>query len=90
MAYVTKDLNPIHLGFLENTQSIWLYANTAGDTEATIKGAGFVSDASNKGVKVGDLVIVFNVAGVAANAAILAIASISAGAASIGASVIIT
>ena len=59
MAYVPADLAPLAGGQLENNQTVWTYRNSAGDTEATIKGAGFFSDAFNRRMLLGDLVIVF-------------------------------
>lgn len=58
MAYTTATLNPLGTGFLENTQTVWLY--TSSDSEATIKGAAYFSDGANKGVKAGDVLIAIN------------------------------
>jgi hypothetical protein len=67
MAYVTADLCKMAAGLLEDQTMLWIYRNTAGDSEATIKGAGFFADAWQHGVKAGDLCFVANVAN-AANA----------------------
>jgi hypothetical protein len=42
----------------EGTFKEWVYVTT--DSEATVKGAGYFSDAGKKGVFVGDLVMVVN------------------------------
>ena len=62
MAYNSQNLAPIQNGFLENTQTIWLYNNSAGDAEATVKGAGYFADAFNRKMQLGDLVIVITAA----------------------------
>ena len=62
MAYNSQNLAPIQNGFLENTQTIWIYNNSAGDTEPTVKGAGYFADAFNRKLQQGDLVIVITAA----------------------------
>ena len=59
MAYTSNDLTVLGGGFIENTASVWLYANTAHDSEATINGSAIFSDGDKKGMKKGDLVIAF-------------------------------
>lgn len=71
MAYVPGDLNPMFPGALENQNNIWQYFNTAGDTEATIKGASFFSDAFNRRMHAGDIVVCYNIAGAVNSSAIL-------------------
>lgn len=74
--YVSKDVTVLSNGFIENTQSVFLYANTGGDSAATMIGAGYVTDGIQKGMKVGDLVICFNSGGTAANIELLTVASL--------------
>ena len=71
MAYTARDLQPMHLASLENTQTVWLYLNTAGDSEATIKGASYFSDAYDRKMQAGDVVLCFNLSGAANSAAFL-------------------
>jgi hypothetical protein len=56
MAYTSATLVPLQTGYLENTQTLWLY--TTADSEATVKGANYINDALVRGVKKGDLVFV--------------------------------
>lgn len=57
MAYVTADLNlAISLPGGAGGQ-IWHYQNTADDTLAAQRGADFIADGYDKGLKVGDKVI---------------------------------
>lgn len=91
MAYATNELTVMNGGLLESNQNLWLYRNTAGDSEITVKGAGYISDGSNKGMKVGDVVFVFNVGGTASSTAILNASAVTAGgAATVAAGVVIT
>lgn len=94
MAYVTADLNPLAPGLLESQTQIWIYRNTAGDSESTIKGASFFSDAYNKRMFAGDIVFVFNVGGSLNSAAILQVNATAptkaAPGATVGATVVIT
>jgi hypothetical protein len=61
MAYIPDNLalmlNPVG----GDLQRLFFYKNTPLDTNATIIGAGFMSDFAAKGGRVGDLVIAVNV-----------------------------
>lgn len=87
MAYTTASLVPMQTGFLENTLTIWLY-NTA-DSEATVKGANYFSDALARGMKKGDLVWMINPATPLAAILQVAASPTSSGVA-VGATVVIT
>lgn len=90
MAYATNELTVMGGGFLENTQSIWMYANTAGDSEATIKGNAYFSDGVKKGMKVGDPVFLFNVGGTASTTVILVVSDITTNPCTVAADLAIT
>lgn len=94
MAYATADLNPLAAGLLESQTQIWIYRNTAGDSEATVKGASYFSDAFDKGLKAGDIVFIFNVGGSLNSSAILQVNATaptkSAKGATVAATVVIT
>lgn len=86
MAYTTGTLNLMNTSPLETTVGFWSYTTT--DSEATVKGAGYVSDATKKGMKKGDIVYVINAATPACY--LLQVASITAGAGALGATVVVT
>ena len=87
MAYTSATLVPLQNGFLENTLTVWLYSST--DSEATVKGANYFSDALARGIKKGDIIIAINAT--APSAAILQVAAAptSSGVA-VGATVVVT
>jgi hypothetical protein len=87
MAYTTATLVPMQNGFLENTLTVWLYSTA--DVEATVKGANYFTDALARGMKKGDLVIMFNPATPAAAILQVAAAPTSSGVA-VGATVVVT
>lgn len=78
MAYVSGNLNMV-VDTLESTITSWWYSTT--DSLATVLAAGYISDASRKGLVKGDLVSVFNMA--TPSAVFLQVASIVAGAANL-------
>lgn len=86
MAYTTGNMNLTSMAPLSSSVKIWLY--TTADSEATVKGAGYVSDATNKGMKKGDIVWVVNQSTPAVY--LLQVASITAGAGALGATVVVT
>lgn len=90
MAYATNDLTVMSSGFLESSQSIWLYRNTAGDSAAVIKGNAYFSDGLLKGMKLGDVVFVFNVGNTAADTNIYAVSNVTTEAVTVAAGVSIT
>lgn len=77
MAYAPSELTVMNGGFLESSQNIWLYRNTAGDSASTVKGNGYFSDGVKKGMKVGDIVTIYNLGGTAASTALYAVSDIS-------------
>ena len=85
MAYVSGSLN-MATSNLEGTFKEWTYLTT--DSEATVKGSGYISDATKKGMLKGDIVMVVNQTTPAAY--ILQVASVTAGAATLAASVVVT
>jgi acyl-coenzyme A synthetase/AMP-(fatty) acid ligase len=87
MAYNSATLVPLQTGYLENTQTVWLYSTV--DSEATVKGANYFSDALARGLKKGDIVLTLFPATPAA--AILQVAANpTAAGASVGATVVVT
>lgn len=87
MAYTSATLVPLQTGYLENTQTLWLY--TTADSEATVKGANYISDALVRGVKKGDLVFVITPTTPAAFILQVAASPTAAGVA-VGATVVVT
>lgn len=80
MTYATNNFDLFTApNLIESTFGMWCYRST--DSLATIFGAGYVSDASKKGVKVGDLVLVVNAA--SSVVALVTVASITTGAATL-------
>lgn len=59
MAYTGATLSQI-AGTLEGGWKLWAY--TTSDSLATVKGAGYISDAANRGMETGDWVMVINTA----------------------------
>ena len=57
MAYDGSKLSQLG-GTLEGGFKLWAY--TTSDSLATVKGAGYLSDAGNRGMETGDLVLVIN------------------------------
>ena len=94
MAYATADLLILGAGALENQNAVWLYLNTAGDSESTIKGSSYFSDAYDRRMHAGDIVYVFNVGGSVNSSAILQVNATaptkSAKGATVAATVVIT
>jgi hypothetical protein len=90
MAYVSSAFNLTSTSPLESNFKQWNYVTT--DSEATVKGAGYISDAGKKGVSKGDIVFVVNQSTPAAY--ILQVASLTgagyAATATLGASVLVT
>lgn len=86
MAYTTKTLVPCPSAYLECTQQIWMYSSA--DADGTIVGAGYVTDAGVRGMKVGDLVDAINPTGPKYKR--YQVASITAGAATLQAPTAIT
>lgn len=86
MAYTTGTMNLLLGSPLESNWGMWSYITT--DSEATVKGAGYVSDAANKGMKVGDWVMVTNQATPAGY--LLMCSAISAGAGTLAADIVVT
>lgn len=87
MAYTSATLVPMQTGYLENTQTVWLYSTA--DTEATVKGANYFTDALARGLKKGDIVLTLFPATPAA--AILQVAANpTAAGVSVGATVVVT
>lgn len=58
MAYITKNLSEITVAIGGAGPRIWFYWTS--DSQATIAGAGYISDAGNKRMQVGDVVWVFS------------------------------
>src|SRR5580692_7173300 len=58
MAYITKNLSELTTPIGGAGQRLWLYWTA--DSQATVAGAGYISDASNKRMQVGDVVWVFS------------------------------
>lgn len=85
MAYTTGTLSQVFGGPIEGAWSLWVY--TTSDSLATVKGAGYISDAANKGMAVGHFVMVVNTATPAY--AMYAVASISSGAATLATTAIV-
>lgn len=87
MAYTGNTLSLITTAPIEGGWKEWTYVTS--DSLATVKGAGYISDASNRGMEVGDFVNVINTSTPAY--AIYAVTSISAGAATLaGTAVVLT
>ena len=59
MAYAKNELSKLGGGFIEDSAQVWLYLNSAADSLATVKGSLYFSDGDLKGMKIGDLVIVY-------------------------------
>ena len=61
MAYTTANLNRL-VGDIDNSVpgSLWIYSSA--DADATVKASNYFTDMLNKGVKVGDVILV-NVVG---------------------------
>lgn len=58
MAYVTKDLNLVAPAVGQGLGgSVWTYINADADTAVAMRGADFVSDGEDKGMKVNDIVL---------------------------------
>jgi hypothetical protein len=58
MAYITKDLNLVAASVGQgNGGTVWTYINADGDAAAVLRGADFVTDGEDKGMKVNDFVI---------------------------------
>jgi len=77
MAYNSQDLANVSAGDLvQSRQSVYHYYNSAGDSVATIIGAGYVTDAIQRGLKVGDVVWVWNVGGTNSAVEILTVSSL--------------
>lgn len=84
MAYTGNTFSQL-AGTIEGGFKLWVY--TTGDALATVKGAGYFSDAVNRGVEVGDIVLVINTATPAF--AIYAVSAVSAGAATVAGTAIV-
>ena len=84
MAYTGNTFSQI-AGTIEGGFKLWLYSSS--DSLATIKGAGYFSDAANRGVEVGDFVMVVNTATPAF--AIYAVSAVSSGAATVAGTAIV-
>jgi hypothetical protein len=61
MAYDTSKFNLIAQGIATDQQ--WFYSDTGGETAAGYSAAGFFTDAKDKGVDTGDVVIIRDVSG---------------------------
>ena len=85
MAYTGNTLSLTSVAPIEGGWKEWTYVTT--DSLSTVKGAGYISDASNRGMEVGDFVKVVNTTTPAY--AIYAVASISAGAATLATTAIV-
>jgi hypothetical protein len=83
MAYSSDALNLLKAG-VANGPALWDYTHT--DARATVEGAGYFSNAVQRGMKVGDKVIVCYTTGYVTT--IHAVASISGNAATINAAVL--
>lgn len=57
MAYVSKDLNLLQANVGAEGGSLWGYVSTA-DAGAVVIAAGYVDDGADKGMKVGDHVLI--------------------------------
>jgi hypothetical protein len=90
MAYTTGTFNLTSVSPLESNFKEWNYVTA--DSEATVKGAGYISDAGKKGVSKGDIVMVVNQSTPAAY--LLQVASLTgtgyAATATLGATVVVT
>jgi len=84
MAYAASGLKLMvpHLG---SGPAVWHYAS--GDARTTIEGAGYFSDAGQRGMKTGDAVIV-SAGGASALATIHSVTGVSSGTATINAAVL--
>lgn len=56
MAYIAKNLSMLQ-GSIGGSARLWTYWTS--DTVATILGAGYISDATNKRMQIGDIVLIF-------------------------------
>jgi hypothetical protein len=84
MAYVTGNLNIISWGTLESDLKEWSYKTT--DQPTTFQAVGYISDAKNKGMSLGDLVYVINNTAGSVSCYLMQVQSIStAGAATLAA-----
>lgn len=84
MAYTSNTFSQL-VGTIEGGFDVYVY--TTSDSLATVKGAGYFSDAGNRGVEVGDIVLVINTATPAY--AIYAVSALSAGAATVAGTAIV-
>ena len=77
MAYATKEFNLVapNVG-TDQGGSLFTYVNSADDTLITLRGADFVADGADKGLKVGDLVITKDNTGAGA---VLSVSAVTAG-----------
>lgn len=61
MAYITGNLNEVMSTLGGAAPRLWFYLNADADSDTTLVGASFFSDAVSKGMKVGDLIDAVNV-----------------------------
>lgn len=88
--YNKNELAAMGGGFLENTHTLWQYVNSAGDSESTIKGNAYFSDGVSKGMKVGDIVVCYNLGGTATSVALLLVSDITVHPCTVAADLLIT
>ena len=86
MAYTSATLSQI-AGTIEGNWKEWVY--TTADSLATVKGAAYISDATNRGMEVGDFVRVVNT-GTPAYALYVVNAINGSGAATLTGSIVVT
>lgn len=74
MAYVTTN-QPVRMdaGALTGAGQIWYYSSA--DTDDTVIAAGYVTDAQHLGMKVGDVVFIWDTAGKLSVAGVTAVSS---------------
>lgn len=86
MAYNSDNLGCIEPGAGKSTVRIFTYSTA--DAKATVEGAGYISDAADRGMRVGDVVLVANPDGTEQQW--YAVTAISSGAATIDPTVNLT
>ncbi len=84
MAYTPATLSQVQ-GTIEGNWKEWVYATS--DSLATVKDAGYIADAGNRGMETGDFVKVVNTTTPAY--AIYAVSSITSGAATLAGTAIV-
>lgn len=85
--YTSNTLSLMSVSPLAVGPQMWMYTTTT-DSEATVKGAGYISDATKKGMEKGDIVWVINPSTPAGY--LLMCSAISSGAGTLAADIVVT